>query len=87
MKTTQLYRFDEDYTLQRRFLLQSYIRAMVKIPIILERSFALQRFLEINKTRLNSRAGSEDRSSTQESVDGARVSFFDEVDQRSDEDQ
>mmetsp|Transcript_8988 Transcript_8988/g.13511 ORF Transcript_8988/g.13511 Transcript_8988/m.13511 type:complete len:224 (+) Transcript_8988:87-758(+) len=80
-------RFDEDFIIRRRQALQEYIRAMVKIETVLERSFALQQFLEINKTRLNSRGrvglGRAERPSEcssreeEESVEGGRVSLYD----------
>jgi hypothetical protein len=62
------------YTVRRRLGLQAYIRAIIRIPIIVERSFALQQFLEINKTLLNT-PGRQSRD-FDESVDGGRVSFY-----------
>ena len=73
-----LFRFDEVYTTRRRLRLQEYIRAIIRIPIIVERSFALQQFLEINKTLLNT-PGRHSHEEFSESVDGGRVSFFDTI--------
>jgi hypothetical protein len=72
------------YTIRRRIGLQEYIRAIIRIPIIVERSFALQQFLEINKTLLNT-PGRQSRD-FDESVDGGRVSFFDPLNEE-DEDE
>ena len=74
-------RFDEVYTTRRRLRLQEYIRAIIRIPIIVERSFALQQFLEINKTLLNTPGRNNSREEFPESVDGGRVSFFDTIDE------
>lgn len=71
-------RFDEVYTTRRRLRLQEYIRAIIRIPIIVERSFALQQFLEINKTLLNT-PGRHSQEEFSESVDGGRISFFDTI--------
>jgi hypothetical protein len=73
------------YTTRRRIRLQEYIRAIIRIPIIVERSFALQQFLEINKTLLNT-PDSQSRD-FQESVDGGRVSFFEDGLNEEDEDE
>jgi hypothetical protein len=43
-------RYDEKFTVQRRVQLQEYIRAIVKIDILVERSRALHGFLEINRS-------------------------------------
>lgn len=74
----QKFRFDEVYTTRRRLRLQEYIRALIRIPIIVERSFALQQFLEINKTLLNT-PGRHSQEEFSESIDGGRVSFFDTI--------
>lgn len=63
--------------------LQEYLRAIIRIPIIVERSYALQQFLEINKTLLNT-PGRQSRE-FDESVDGGRVSFFDPIDEDGDQ--
>jgi hypothetical protein len=77
---------------ERRLDLQEYLRALLKVGVVLERSYALQHFLEINKTKLNSggrigeltaaveasgRHDSDDQSLA-ESVEGGRRSIFDQ---------
>lgn len=79
-------RFDEDFTKERRSALQEYLRSILKLNIVLERSFALQQFLEINKTKLNAggrlAVGDDDHDgrssdlSVAESVEGGRRSIF-----------
>jgi hypothetical protein len=43
-----LRRFDEEFLSKRRLQLQEYLRTLVKIESIVELSFVLQQFLEIN---------------------------------------
>ena len=78
---------DAEFIRERRLDLQEYLRAIVKVALILDRSYALQQFLEINKTKLNSKgrlgqiesdAMSRDSEiSVPESVEGGKTEIFD----------
>lgn len=85
------YRFDDDFLGKRRQKLQEYLRSLVRIEEVVESSYVLQQFLEINpsspilrkKSRIHSIEYSNHRLkslerhlSDEESVEGGRISFF-----------
>jgi hypothetical protein len=41
------------YAYLRRQGLQDYLKAVIKVPLVVARSVTLQRFLELDKTSLN----------------------------------
>ena len=65
-------RYDEKFTVQRRVQLQEFIRAIVKIDILVEQSRALHGFLEINRSLAIIGNEEGDRSESQDE----RSSFY-----------